>query len=94
MSWGSCLSRLPVFDSLLYLQLGFRKRKSSGTVNTEKVYESGRHLVGPDTEFKPFPADAHFETFDKVTVFTSDKLQVRTSSDKMISIFKLKKSER
>ena len=41
------------------------------------MYESGRHLVGPDTEFKPFPADAHFETFDRVTVFTADKLQVR-----------------
>ena len=60
----------------MIFQLGFRKRKSSGTVDTSKVYESGRHLVGPDTTFKPFPADAHFETFDRVTVFTSDKLQV------------------
>lgn len=72
---------LPIsFATLDYNEYGFRRRKSSGTVDTSKVYSSGRHLVGPDTEFKVFPADAHFVEFQHVTVFTSDKLQVSISA--------------
>jgi len=42
------------------LQYGFIRRKSTGTVDTGRVYTYGRYLVGPDFKFKTFPADAHY----------------------------------
>ena len=63
----------------LCFQYGFRRRKTTGSVDTNKVYGmGGRHAVGPDYEFKVFAADAHFESFSSVTVFAADRLQVGT----------------
>lgn len=64
------------FSYLEYYQFGFARQKSTGTVSTDKVYGSGRQFIGPDFEFKVFQADAHFVSLD-VSVFTSDKLEVR-----------------
>lgn len=55
--------------------MGFARQKSTGTVNTDKVYGAGRQFIGPDFEFKTFRADAHFVTL-AVSVFTADKLEV------------------
>jgi hypothetical protein len=36
------------FSSLEFDEYGLRQRHTTGTVNREKVYGSGLHLVGPD----------------------------------------------
>lgn len=65
------------FADLHYYEYGFLKRKSTGSVNLDKVYgPGGRHFVGPDYEFKVFPADAHVLDLDRVAVFASDRLEV------------------
>ena len=56
--------------------MGFKRQKSTGSVDLTKVYDSGRHFIGPDFEFKIFPADAQFLELEDVSVFTSDKLEV------------------
>ena len=58
-------------------QYGFKRQKSTGSVNTDEVYAGGKYFVGPDYEFKIFKASAHFESLVDVTVFTSDKLEVK-----------------
>ena len=57
--------------------MGFKRQKSTGTVKLDKVYETGKHFLGPDYEFKVFQADAHFVTLSNVRAFASDKLEVR-----------------
>ena len=56
--------------------MGFARQKSTGTVKLDTVYEHGKHFIGPDFEFKIFPADAHFLTISNIKTFTSDKLEV------------------
>ncbi|KAL4219618.1 hypothetical protein ACF0H5_022191 [Mactra antiquata] len=64
------------FSSLEYNEYGFRRQKSTGTVDTSKVYSGGKHFLGPDYEFKTFKAGAHFLDLYKTKVFTRDKLEV------------------
>ena len=61
------------------LQMGFAKRKSTGTVDRSKVYMGGRHFIGVDFTFKIFKADAHIEYFQKMEFFNKDKLTVTMS---------------
>ena len=56
--------------------MGFKRSKSTGSVDVENVYQVGKHFIGPDREFKVFPADAQFERFVGVTVFSADRLEV------------------
>ncbi len=65
------------FKLVSFLQFGFKKRKSTGSVDLSKVYEPGRYFVGPDFTFKNFPKSAHFVTIHE-TVFTKDKVEVDT----------------
>ena len=60
-------------------QYAFVKQKSTGKVDTNKIYTGGRHWIGPDYTFKTFRADAHFEDLPKITAFTTDKLEVTIS---------------
>ena len=46
---------LDLYDlSLTSLQYGFIKSRTTGSVDTDVVYTSGRHFVGPDKVFKTF----------------------------------------
>ena len=56
--------------------MGFKRSKSTGSVDVNNVYLVGKHFIGPDREFKVFPADAQFEKFVSVTVFSADRLEV------------------
>ena len=77
---GLMVILLPMsFSSLNYYEMAFAKQKSTGTVDLDRVYESGLHLIGPDYEFKIFPADAHELNLFNIKAFTSDKLEVRVS---------------
>lgn len=64
------------FVTLEYHEFGFRRQKSTGTVDTSEVYSGGKHFLGPDYEFKKFKADAHFLNLHNIRVFTRDKLEV------------------
>ncbi|CAF1182284.1 unnamed protein product [Rotaria sp. Silwood1] len=64
------------FSYLDYYHYGFLRRHSSGRVNLDRVYEGGRYLVGPDHHFKKFKATAHSVNFNRISVFTTDNLEV------------------
>ena len=61
------------FVGLEYYEMGFRRSKSTGSVNVDHVYEFGKHFIGPDGDFKVFPASAIFETYTGITVFSADR---------------------
>ncbi|KXJ14768.1 uncharacterized protein LOC110238398 [Exaiptasia diaphana] len=67
------------FGDVEYYEIGFAKQKSTGKVDTTKVYTMGRYLIGPDYTFKKFRSDAHFEKLVKIGVFTKDKIEVEIS---------------
>jgi len=62
--------------SLYLFQYGFLRRKSTGNVDTTKVYSGGKYFVGPDYEFKVFKANAQFLDLNGIAIFTRDKLEV------------------
>ncbi len=64
------------FVGLEYYEMGFRRSKSTGSVNVDHVYEFGKHFIGPDGDFKVFPASALFETYTGITVFSADRWAV------------------
>ena len=43
------------------------------------MYECGRHLIGPDHEFKEFYAAAQFVHYAHINIYTSDNLEVSIS---------------
>ncbi|KAL8612319.1 hypothetical protein ACOMHN_062266 [Nucella lapillus] len=65
------------FSGVEYYEYGFKRQKSTGSVDTDEVYPGGKYLIGPDFEFKVFTASAHFQNLVDVSVFTSDKLEVQ-----------------
>jgi hypothetical protein len=58
------------------LQYGFKRQKSTGSVDKSEVYSTGKYFIGPDAEFKVFNSDAHFITLRDAAIFTADKLEV------------------
>ncbi|CAF0733979.1 unnamed protein product [Adineta steineri] len=68
---------LPIsFSYLDFYHYGFLRRHTTGRVNLNRVYEGGRYLVGPDYHFKKFKATAHHVNFNRISVFTTDNLEV------------------
>ncbi|CAF0734353.1 unnamed protein product [Adineta steineri] len=68
---------LPIsFSYLDFYHYGFLRRHTTGRVNLNRVYEGGRYLVGPDYHFKKFRATAHHVNFNRISVFTTDNLEV------------------
>lgn len=56
---------------LEYYEYGLDQRKTTGSVNTDKVYSSGRYLLGIDHRFIKYKADAHYEFLDQLSVFSA-----------------------
>ena len=42
------------------------------------MYDVGKYMIGPDFEFKVFPADSQYVALT-LDIFTKDKLEVRSS---------------
>ncbi|XP_052773938.1 uncharacterized protein LOC128212495 isoform X2 [Mya arenaria] len=61
------------FSSLEYYEYGFARRKSTGTVDTSRVYTYGKYLLGPDFKFKVFPAGSHDVVINNIAAFTSGR---------------------
>merc|ERR1712159_532146 len=51
------------FSKIEYFEAGLLAQKSTGTVDTEEIYRSGNHFIGPDFEFKTFPIS--LQNFDQ-----------------------------
>lgn len=78
----ACLSIIPIGLLLMvilvpmslshveYYEYGLEKRKT-GKVDTSKVYESGRYVVGPAYEFVKYQADSHFVQIEELSVFSA-----------------------
>lgn len=78
---GLLVILLPIsYKSLHYYEMGFKKQKSTGSVSLDHVYESGLHLIGPDFEFKVFPASGQFLSLQRVKAFTADGLEVMVTA--------------
>lgn len=58
------------FSYIDYWEYGLKQRKTTGTVDTSKVYGRGRYLVGPDHKFLKYQADAHYVHLEDVGVFS------------------------
>lgn len=76
------------FSYLDYYEYGFARRKTTGNVDTNYVYSSGRHLIGPDFEFKEFYASAQYVHFSHIPIFTTDNLQVNISVELQFFVIK------
>ena len=73
--------------------MGFKRSKSTGSVDVDNVYLVGKHFIGPDREFKVFPADAQFERFVGVTVFSADRLEVIEAIKELVLKFFKRRSK-
>ena len=59
------------FSYVEYHQYGLKQRKSTGTVDVTKVYDSGRYAIGPDYKFLTYQADAHVLDLGELSVFSA-----------------------
>ena len=59
------------FSYVDYYEYGLHQRKSTGKVDTSKVYDSGRYFLGPDYTFLKYKADAHQLHLKDLAVFSS-----------------------
>lgn len=59
------------FSYVEYYEYGLKQRKSTGKVDTSKVYKSGRYMLGPDYTFLKYRADAHELDLRDLAVFSS-----------------------
>jgi len=59
------------FSYVEYYEYGLKQRKSTGAVDTDKIYGPGRYVLGPDYTFLKYRADAHHETLDNLGVFSA-----------------------
>jgi len=79
------------FSYLDYWQYGLKQRKSTGKVDTSRVYESGRYHLGPDIKFYKYKADAHILQLNEVDVFsnagTGDSIGLSFSIDVDLTYF-------
>uniref|UniRef100_A0A7S2WAX2 Band 7 domain-containing protein n=1 Tax=Eucampia antarctica TaxID=49252 RepID=A0A7S2WAX2_9STRA len=58
------------FSYIDYYDYGLEQRKSTGKVNTDRVYNVGRYWLGPDKKFLKYPADQQILFLDEVSVFS------------------------
>jgi len=58
------------FSYVEYYEYGLAQRKTTGAVDTSKVYARGRYMLGPDYKFLKYQADAHHEHLDALSVFS------------------------
>jgi hypothetical protein len=59
------------FSYVEYYEYGLDQRKTTGSVDTSRVYAVGRHNLGPDHRFIKYQADAHHEVLEELSVFSA-----------------------
>ena len=68
------------FSYVEYHQYGLKQRKSTGTVDVTKVYDSGRYAIGPDYKFLTYQADAHVLDLGELSVFSASAATTASAS--------------
>ena len=58
------------FQNVEYYEVAFFKRRTTGTISRDFVYEAGRHVIGPDAMFVKFPASEQTVEFKGMSVWT------------------------
>ena len=56
--------------------MGFSKHKTSGKVDTSKVYHGGRHWIGVMYTFKKYPADIQTLNFNQIEIFNQENIKI------------------
>lgn len=64
-------NKLNLTQLCLLLEYGLAQVRATGRVDTSRVYSRGRHLLGPAYTFLRYPADAHHEILDDLSVFSA-----------------------
>jgi len=59
------------FSYLEYYEYGLVRVKTTGTIDTSKVYARGRYFLGLIKGFRKYKADAHFEELTRLPVFSN-----------------------
>ena len=59
------------FSYVEYYEYGLNQRKTTGSVDLSRVYDAGRYSTGPDHHFIKYQADAHYEEFNELSVFSA-----------------------
>jgi len=59
------------FQYVEYYEYGLKQRKTTGSVDTSKVYGRGRYFLGPDARLIKYKADAHMVSLKDLVVFSS-----------------------
>lgn len=59
------------FSYVEFFEYGLKQRKSTGTVDTGKIYGAGRYMLGPDYTFLKYRSDAHHEHLEGLGVFSA-----------------------
>jgi len=67
------------FSYIDYYDYGLVQRKSTGSVDTSKVYDGGRYFIGPDYTFIKYQASAHLESFEALGVFSAPEASKNSS---------------
>ena len=58
------------FSYVEYYEYGLKLRKTTGTVDTSKVYGRGRYFLGPDYKFLKYQGDAIHQQLNEFSVFS------------------------
>lgn len=74
------------FSYLEYYEYGLSQRKSTGSVDTSKVYSGGRYFVGPDATFIKYRADAHQVNLEQLAVFSAGASESSIGTSFMLDI--------
>ena len=61
------------FSYVEYYEYGLTRRKTTGKVDTSKVYSRGRYFLGPDKSFIKYQADAHYVSLKEMGVFSASE---------------------
>lgn len=67
------------FSYVEFYEYGLVQRRSTGSVNIEKVYPGGRYFIGPDHKFLTYPADTEFVHIEAMPVFSASTGNSETS---------------
>ena len=74
------------FSYLEYYEYGLSQRKTTGSVDTSKVYSGGRYFVGPDATFIKYRADAHQVNLEQLAVFSAGASESSIGTSFMLDI--------
>ena len=74
------------FSYVDYYEYGLAQRKTTGSVDTNRVYGKGRYNMGPDYKFIKYQADAHVEPLRSLSVFSAGESNSSIGLDFLVDV--------